>query len=403
MNTIEQLKKQLISLGMAYRNKYAEWPEHAIFGLKERNLIEQYSLANMKPSEIASGKSAQPKEFLGFKVLASVEPEYFAVANQLIDHYQYLEVTKLEVGESDLFNGQNRNSFLGIPLQKVVTSKGDLYGIVLHNTERNPTTDTYGELNQAFDFFNKKLFGGELPKCLITIQRKNNAFGFFSSKKFVNSSGEKIDEIAMNPSYFGVRPIAETLSTLVHEQCHQWQYCFGQPTRGRYHNKEWADKMEEIGLVPSSTGLKGGKRVGQQVSHYIKEGGAFEQACAELLSTEFTLSWYDRFPPMTEIQMNQRNEPKAALLPTSLKSRVADVNPSVLSFQEPPKRSLIEGNEDEEGGEGAEGQIEVKPVNKSNRIKYSCPTCKTNIWGKPMISVLCGAEGCKSAKFEPVE
>lgn len=400
MNNIEQLKKQLISLGMAYRNKYAEWPDHAILGSKERNLIERYVLANMLPTEIASGKCAQPKEFLGFKVVESVEPEYFAVAHRLIDEAQYLEVTKLEVLEPNLFSGQGENRFLGIPLQKIVTTKGDRYGIVLHNTERNPTTDTYGELNQAYDFFNQKLFDGKLPKCLITMQREKRAFGFFSKNKFVNNSGDQVDEIAMNPSYFGVRPIAETLSTLVHEQCHQWQFAFGKPTRGRYHNKEWADKMEEVGLVPSSTGLEGGKRVGQAVSHYIKEGGLFEKVCAELLSTEFTLSWYDRFPPMTEREMNLRNEQKKAILPTALKTAGSEVNSSVLSFQQPVSRTLVGGDEDEEG---EESQASIKPANKSNRVKYNCPSCKTNIWGKPMLNILCGDSRCNNAKFEPVE
>jgi hypothetical protein len=37
----------------------------------------------------------------------------------------------------------------------------------------NPTAKTYAALNRAFDFFNDRLFGGELPPCLVTLQRKN--------------------------------------------------------------------------------------------------------------------------------------------------------------------------------------------------------------------------------------
>lgn len=33
-------------------------------------------------------------------------------------------------------------------------------------------------------------------------------------------------------------------------------------------------------------------------------------------------------------------------------------------------------------------------TNKSNRIKYSCPNCKTNVWGKEGLSLRCGA--CES-------
>lgn len=42
------------------------------------------------------------------------------------------------------------------------------------------TTDTYSTLNEAFQFFNERLFNGALPTCLITLQRKGRANGFFA-------------------------------------------------------------------------------------------------------------------------------------------------------------------------------------------------------------------------------
>ena len=36
----------------------------------------------------------------------------------------------------------------------------------------NPTVQAYGELQAAFDYYNRALFGGELPFCLITMQRE---------------------------------------------------------------------------------------------------------------------------------------------------------------------------------------------------------------------------------------
>ena len=45
----------------------------------------------------------------------------------------------------------------------------------------NPTAKTYAALNRAFDFFNDRLFGGELPPCLVTLQRKNKAYGYLGS------------------------------------------------------------------------------------------------------------------------------------------------------------------------------------------------------------------------------
>ena len=58
------------------------------------------------------------------------------------------------------------------------------------------------------------------------------------------------DEIALNPAHFASRPTAGTLSTLAHEMAHLWQHHFGTPSRTGYHNKEWAAKMREIGLIP---------------------------------------------------------------------------------------------------------------------------------------------------------
>ena len=44
------------------------------------------------------------------------------------------------------------------------------------------------------------------------------------------------------------RPIEESMGTLVHEMVHFWQQEFGTPSRRGYHNREWADKMEALGL-----------------------------------------------------------------------------------------------------------------------------------------------------------
>lgn len=94
------------------------------------------------------------------------------------------------------------------------------------------------------------------------------------------------------------------MQTLVHEMVHQWQAHFGKRGRGRYHNDEWADKMETIGLMPSSTGHPGGKRTGDHMADYAIKGGRFLRACQSLVSDEsFRLSWYDRFPAKEHVEM----------------------------------------------------------------------------------------------------
>ena len=39
----------------------------------------------------------------------------------------------------------------------------------------NPTSKTYTSLDDAFAFFNARLFAGRLPACLITMQRSKSA------------------------------------------------------------------------------------------------------------------------------------------------------------------------------------------------------------------------------------
>ena len=92
----------------------------------------------------------------------------------------------------------------------------------------NPTAKTYAALNRAFDFFNDRLLGGELPACLVTLQRKNKAYGYFAGGRFGSKDGAEItDEIALNPSHFKSRTDEQSLSTLAHEMAHLWQHHFG--------------------------------------------------------------------------------------------------------------------------------------------------------------------------------
>ncbi|MEN1678292.1 MAG: hypothetical protein AAGJ46_01770 [Planctomycetota bacterium] len=46
-----------------------------------------------------------------------------------------------------------------------------------------PTTETYGDLQSAYNFCNRRLFGRRLPDCLITLQRRSRAYGSFSADR----------------------------------------------------------------------------------------------------------------------------------------------------------------------------------------------------------------------------
>jgi len=208
------------------------------------------------------------------------------------------------------------------------------------------------ELQSAYDYFNKELFGGELPACLITLQRKGHrVMGYFSPQRFgSNKSKKQTDEIAMNPQYFKGRDHTEILQTLVHEMCHLWQQHFGMPSRRSYHNKEWAAKMIEIGLMPSSTGKEGGKTTGQHMGDYPIGGGPFVVATKALFKSGFAITWYDR---------------------------AGDI-------KKPP--SLITAPEgQEEAGEGGE----VKTPSGTRR-KFTCPSCDATAYGKGSLKLICG-------------
>ena len=87
--------------------------------------------------------------------------------------------------------------------------------------------------------------------------------------------------------------------------------------------------MEEIGLMPTSTGEAGGKRTGPKMTHYVIQGSAFDQATNKLIADGFKIDWTSFDAP--------RNSDK-----------------------------------------------------KKNKIKYTCSDCGLNAWAKPEAKIICG-------------
>jgi hypothetical protein len=112
----------------------------------------------------------------------------------------------------------------------------------------NPTDENYRIWRLAYDFFNERLFANALPGCLLTLQRRRNAYGFHAASRFEQSDGNtQTDEIALNPQHFAGRSPQEVLSTLVHEMAHQHRWRFGKRRPTGYHDKKWARLMIDIG------------------------------------------------------------------------------------------------------------------------------------------------------------
>ncbi len=146
-------------------------------------------------------------------------------------------------------------------------------------------------LKTAFDFFNDNLFDGVLPECVITLQRKRGARGYFWAEQWVrDGDDEPAHEIAINPETFEGRTTKDILSTLVHEMVHMQQQCFGTPGANGYHNQEWALLMSHVGLTARSVDDPS-KQIGTKVTHDIDRGGRFDNVCDLLLQSGLEIVW----------------------------------------------------------------------------------------------------------------
>jgi len=225
-----------------------------------------------------------------------------------------------------------------------------------------PTEQQFNALNQAYQYFNQVLFDTQLPGCILTFSRKRNAHGFMAPGRWRRVDEEKhsTHEIALTHITLYREPV-KVFSTLVHEQVHLWQYEFGSPSRGGYHNQEWAEKMESVGLMPSDTGEPGGKKTGQHMTHYIIPGGRYEQAF-NAMPEQFLL-------PFTSLEGD--------LVKSLLAGGSAGTDPQ----PDPGKKAT---------------PLPSPPAR--NKTKYSCPGCGNNVWGKPALNLVC--EDCNEKFLE---
>ena len=241
------------------------------------------------------------------------------------------------------------------------------------NTNKTlPTPATYNQLQAAYDWFNIHLFNKSLPNCLITLQRKSNAMGYFSAQRWANAKGEKTDEISLNPAYFANHSVKELLQTLVHEMCHQWQQHFGKPSRNGYHNKQWADKMESVGLMPSSSGDPGGARTGQHMGDFAIPDGAFETQVLRLFNNEFALPWVDRF-----IAFTPTSQDRAKQFQQSADNKILQMLERPIVELMPELDVICEDNP------------KIKQHKQKRKTTYRCPKCNSKVWGKPMLALAC--------------
>jgi hypothetical protein len=237
----------------------------------------------------------------------------------------------------------------------------------------NPNLDLYVQLQRASDHFNQMLFDGSLPEPILTVQRAQGAAGYFSSNRWAHVDGRQVHEIALNPVYFANSSLLQVFQTIAHEQCHLWQHTYGRPSRPGYHNVEWAAKMTEIGLTPSSTGKPGGSKTGQKMSDYPAARGRFVATCVELLESGFVFPLVDQgFDAGTTMRM-----------PSALNLQI---NKKIETQLSTPIRQYF--------GE-LQSTFDDESTARKRKLKYCCRFCKVNAWGKPELDIRCGQCGRK--------
>jgi len=112
------------------------------------------------------------------------------------------------------------------------------------------------------------------------------------------------------------------------------------------YTAEWAYKMITVGLMPSTTGKSGGKIVGKAMSDYPIENSVFLKAL-------------DKMPDRL----------KFPFISTEAEARYIQI-----SVQ----------------GAGSPSPTQVAPASiKKNKVKYTCPDCLTNVWGKAELNIVC--------------
>jgi predicted SprT family Zn-dependent metalloprotease len=205
----------------------------------------------------------------------------------------------------------------------------------------DPTNAQFAAYRAMWSYFNTELFGGALGHVILNFSRRARSLGFFAPERWTDGSNQTTHEVSLNPSYLTRENMKDSASTLVHEMAHLWRHVQPNPPRNGYHDTQWADMMESIGLMPSATAAPGGQRTGYKMSHYIVAGGAFEVA----------------FEAM----------PESCRLP------------------------YVCGVDEDAIGKKGKAKAKAKEAARKVKLKYSCPECELNVWGRAGLRLRCEA------------
>ena len=158
--------------------------------------------------------------------------------------------------------------------------------------------------------------------------------------------------------------------------CHQWQQHFGKPSRNGYHNKQWADKMESVGLIALF------HRANPEVPELVSTWATIQLRKASLkfrrivwlitlsncpgLIGLFRLHLQARTVIWTCNHDRQSVEHKAS---QKLEMRIVELIPQL--------DVICEDN-----------SKHVSHIQK-RKTTYQCPNCSARVWGKPKLAIAC--------------
>ena len=233
---------------------------------------------------------------------------------------------------------------------------------------KNATTiDTIGPFEVAAEHFSSRLFEDSLPPHTITLQRRIANTSLFVPKRWQDPTGIVRHEIALNPTRFARLPLLLVLQSLVREQCHLWQLEFGSPSRSGYHTREWAEKMASLGFKVSADGHPN-RVTGQKIILKPIADGLFVDTCGELVRNRFALNWLDR----------------------GFDSEQAARHSVKLQHLDPDVRTILA-----RPISGAFGRVksirDPESVASKRKVKYGCPSCRANVWGRSGLSLICSS------------
>jgi predicted SprT family Zn-dependent metalloprotease len=170
------------------------------------------------------------------------------------------------------------------------------------------STEWHDYLTCAYDFFAEHLFeqvfNQKLPDAIITLGHKSTARGYYWPEIFKDvAESRQLPEISI--CWNSLRNDTKTiLSTLCHEMAHHYQYAYGKPGKGAYHNREFAMIMLSIGLKAYSI-LDHTKMTGNKVSHVVLENAKFD-----VVANEFIKEYGDFALAQGEIPFMMKQEVK---------------------------------------------------------------------------------------------